>query len=133
MSQENVEIAQKILDAVNRRDPEAILPYADPGNEVHSPNISGAEGTIYRGHHGVRDWIAETDAAFNELRFEPEGFRALGDDVLTIGRLYARGRESGVEIDSLSAWLGTFRDGRMVRYEYVNEWTEALEAAGLSE
>ena len=100
MSRENVEIMRRILNATNRRDPEAMLPYADPEIEVRSPIIGGAEGNTYRGHQGVRDWMAETDAAFEELRFDPEEFRDLGDDVLLIGRLHARGRESGVEIES---------------------------------
>jgi uncharacterized protein len=131
MSQENVEVARKILDAVNRRDAEAMLPYADPEIDLQSPIIGGVEGNTYHGHQGVRDWIAETDAAFEELRFEPEEFRDLGDDVLIIGRLHARGRESGVEIDSPSAWLGTFRDGKGVRGRGFLSIQEALEAASL--
>jgi ketosteroid isomerase-like protein len=77
--------------------------------------------------------MAESDAAFEELRMEPEEFRDLGDDVLMIGRLYARGRESGVQIDSPIAWLSTFRDGKGVRARGYLNVQEALEAAGLEE
>ncbi|MCD6016546.1 MAG: hypothetical protein K0R88_2630 [Solirubrobacterales bacterium] len=132
MSQENVEVARKILDAGNRRDPEAMLPYADPEIELQSPIVSGAEGNTYRGHQGVRDWIAESDAVFEELRFESEQFRDLGDDVLIIGRLHARGRESELEIESPTAWLTTFRNGRVVSGRGYLNIQEALEAAGLS-
>jgi ketosteroid isomerase-like protein len=133
MSEENVEIARKILDAGNRRDTEAILQYADPEIELQSAIIGGAEGNTYRGHQGIRDWIAESDAAFEELRMEHEEFRDLGDDVLLIGRLHARGRESGVEIESAIAWLTTFRGGRIVRARGYLDPKEALEAAGLSQ
>jgi uncharacterized protein len=133
MSRENVEVMRKILDAGNRRDSEAMLPYADPEIELQSAIIGGAEGNTYRGHQGIRDWMAESDAAFEELRMEPEKFRDLGDDVLMIGHLYARGRESGVEIDSPIAWLGTFRDGKGVRARGYLNIQEALEAAGLRE
>jgi ketosteroid isomerase-like protein len=73
------------------------------------------------------------DAAFEELRLEPEEFRDLGDDVLLIGRLYARGRESGVEIDPPIAWLATLREGRAVRMRGYLNIQEVLEAAGLRE
>jgi uncharacterized protein len=133
MSQENVEIARKILDAGNRRDAEAILQYTDPEIKLQSAIIGGAEGNTYRGHDGVRNWMAESDATFEELRMEPEEFRDLGDEVLMIGRLYARGRESGVEIESPIAWLSTFHDGKGVRARGYLNIQDALEAAGLSE
>ena len=133
MSEENVEIARKVIDAGNRRDPEAILQYSDPEIELQSAIIGGAEGNTYRGHQGIRDWMAESDAAFEELRMEPEEFRDLGDDVLMIGRLYARGLESGVEIESPIAWLFTLRDGKGVRARGYLDIQDALEAAGLSE
>ena len=123
MSEENVEIARKVADALNRRDVEAILAYANPEIELHSAIIGGAEGNTYRGHDGVRQWMAESIATFAELR----------GDVLTIGRVYARGRESGVEIDSPMAWLTTFRDGKIVLTRGYLNVREALEAAGLSE
>ena len=135
MSEENVDIARKVADALNRRDVEAILAYANPEIELHSAIIGGAEGNTYRGHDGVRQWMAESIATFAELRGETEEwqYRDLGDDVLTIGRVYARGRESGVEIDSPMAWLTTFRDGKIVLTRGYLNVREALEAAGLSE
>jgi ketosteroid isomerase-like protein len=133
MSEENVEIARRLLVVVNRRDAEAAVPFFDPEIELQSPIIGGVEGNTYRGHQGVRDWITETDAAFDELLIEPEDFRDLGDDVLMIGRLHARGRESGVGIDSPTAWLGTVRDGKVVRARGYLSIQDALEAAGLEE
>jgi ketosteroid isomerase-like protein len=134
MSQENVEVCKRAFEALGvRRDAEASLPYVDPDVEFRSAIIGGAEGNIFRGHEGVREWIAESDATFAELRLEPEEWRDLGDNVLLIGRLRARGRESGVEIDSAIAWLSTVRGGRVVHsVGYLNP-QEALEAAGLRE
>jgi ketosteroid isomerase-like protein len=67
------------------------------------------------------------------LRFDPKEFRDLGDDVLLIGSIHARGRESGVEINSQTAWLVTLRGGRAVRARGYLNIQDALEAAGLSE
>ena len=137
MSQENVEVCKHIFEAVGvRRDTEAAIPYFDPEVELQSAIIGGAEGNTYRGHEGFREWMAESDAAFEELRpvaSEEWEFRDLGDDVLVIGRFRARGRESGVEIDSTIAWLYAFRHGRIVRARGYLDPQEALEAAGLSE
>src|SRR5262245_49781065 len=117
MSEENVEIARKVADALERRDAEAIdgmLRYFDPEIELHSAIIGGAEGNAYHGHEGVRRWMAESDAAFAEFWGEAVEYRDLGGKVLAITRLHAQGRESGIEIDSPMAWLTTFRDGRIV-------------------
>jgi ketosteroid isomerase-like protein len=83
------------------------------------------------GHEGVRQWMAESDAAFDVQRMEAEEWRDLGDDVLLIGRVHARGRESGVEIDSAIAWLYTLRDGKIVLARGYLDVQQALEAAGL--
>ena len=92
MSQENVEACRRAFDALgNRRDTEAGLPYIDPEIELRSAIIGGAEGTIYRGHDGVRMWMAESDVTWAELRLEADEFRDLGEDVLMIGRLHAKG------------------------------------------
>ena len=132
MSQENVEVCKRVFEALGvRRDTEAGLRYIDPEAELHSAIIGGAEGNTYRGHDGVRKWMAESDAAFEELRpLEPE-YRDLGDRVLMLGHFHARGRESGLEIDSPIVWIYTLRGGKLVRAEGFLSWAEALEAAGL--
>ena len=66
-----------------------------------------------------------------ELRLEADEFRDLGEDVLMIGRLHAKGRESGVEIESPIAWLSTLRARRIVRSRGYLDPQEALKAAGL--
>jgi ketosteroid isomerase-like protein len=45
----------------------------------------------------------------------------------------ARGRGSRVEVDGRMSALWTFRDGKVVRFEWFHEPAEALEAIGLSE
>jgi hypothetical protein len=39
-------------------------------------------------------------ASFDELHFQPSEIRDLGDQLLAIGFMHARGTASGVEIDS---------------------------------
>jgi hypothetical protein len=134
MSQENVEVCQGVMEAFGAlRDIEAGLPYLDPEIELRSAIVGGAEGNTYRGHGGIREWMAESDAIWAELRLKTEEFRDLGDQVLIIGHLHARARESGIEIDSPIAWLATVRAGMIVRMQGFLDRRKALEAAGLEE
>jgi len=133
VSQENVEIMRRSLDATNRGDMEEALTYIDPDGELHSAIIGGAEGNVYRGHDGFRRWYAETEATFEELRTELTEFRDLGDRVVGLGRIYARGRESGAELDSATGWVFTLRNGKILKAEGFLSPDEALKAAGLEE
>jgi hypothetical protein len=69
-----------------------------------------------------------------ELRLEPQEFVDAGDRVATRLRHHGRGKLSGAEInEEMYHQVATFRAGRMVRIEYFGEWSEALQAAGMSE
>jgi hypothetical protein len=53
------------------------------------------------------------------------------DSLLVAGRIRARGRLSGVELDTAIWWRFTFRDWRILRMETFQEPTDAHRAAGL--
>jgi ketosteroid isomerase-like protein len=50
-----------------------------------------------------------------------------------LGHIHARGRGSGLEIDSRTGWVCTVRRGKLVRAEGFLDEADALEAAGLQE
>ena len=131
MSQRNVDTVRRTLEAYEAGDIETMLSFMDPNGELYSAIIGGAEGKVYRGHAGFRSWFAETEVAFETLSTELTEFRDLGDRVLGFGRVHARGRESGVELDSATGWLFTLREGKIVRAEGYLDPAKALEAAGL--
>ena len=133
MSEENVEIVRRSLEAFSGGDMEEMLSYMDPEGELHSAIVGGAEGNVYRGHEGFRKWYADSFESFEELRNEWSEFRDLGDRVLVFGRVKARGRESGVELDSPMGWVFTVRRGKLMKADGFLSRAEALEAAGLSE
>jgi ketosteroid isomerase-like protein len=110
-----------------------MLAYIDPEGELHSAIVGGAEGKVYRGHDGFRKWLADSFESFEELRIEWTEYRDLGDRVIAFGHIHARGRESGLELDSPTGWVFTVRGGKVVKGEGFLTRAEALEAAGLSE
>lgn len=133
MSQENVDLVRRTLEAFPRGDLEEMLSYMDPEIELHSAIVGGAEGNAYRGHEGFRRWYADSFESFDELENEWSEFRDLGDRVLAFGRVKARGRESGVELDSPMGWVFTIRGGTVVKGEGFLSRAKAFQAAGLRE
>ena len=133
MSQENVEIVRQSLEAYASGAVEEMLAYVDPEGELHSAIIGGAEAKVFRGHDGFRRWLAETRESFDELSTELTEYRDLGDRIVAFGHIHARGRGSGLEIDSPTGWVFTVRRGKVVRAEGFLSRSETLEAAGLSE
>jgi ketosteroid isomerase-like protein len=135
MSQENVEVFQRTAEAFRRRDIEAMLAELDPEVEWH-PGLAAflaGEATVYRGHEGVRELVRELDEHFAEFNNEYSEIRDLGDRVLAIGHIRARGRASGVETVSPLAFLVEAKDGKAVRVRTYLDPRDALEAAGLRE
>ena len=132
MSQENVELFLRGLEAYNRRDIEAMLEISHPEGEWY-PFTAQVEGDdAYHGHEGLRQWWGNVDATFEELEASVEEVRDLGDTVLALGHLRARFR-SGVTLDTAIGWLTRYRDGLAVWGRAYQSHVEALEAAGLSE
>ena len=133
MSQENVELVQRLLVAYNSRDVEAMVAGLDSEIEWHSGILAGLGGkaSVYRGHEGFRKGILDLHAALSELHLEYSQIWDLGDGVLGVGRIRARGRESGAETESASAGVAEFKEGKVTRIRSYMDPTEALEALGL--
>jgi SnoaL-like domain len=132
MSRENVErpeISSRPITGVTSTPPlSPLIPRSSgcfPSARARTP--AGGPDEVKRFWNGL-------DETFEELRLIPQEFVDAGDHVATRLRHYGRGKRSGIEIDEeMYHQVATFRGGRMVRIEYFGEWSEALEAAGLSE
>jgi ketosteroid isomerase-like protein len=136
MSQENVEIVRRVLDAWNRRDEQELLALADPEIEFVKSPTAVEPGT----RHGLEEISAVFRAQWEILRdgrFELERIYDRDDEVLALGRLSRRMPEGDARIEDrfLGSWQ--IRDGKVVRNEVLgfgaSEVQEALEAAGLRE
>ena len=78
------------------------------------PHLGRLEGGVYRGHEGLRRWFNDVHSDWTEFCPELRTFDELGDSLLIAGRIRARGRVSGVELDTAIWWRCTFRDGRIL-------------------
>src|SRR5438093_11610738 len=133
MSQENVEAFKRGLEAGNRGDVETLLEELDPEVEWHSAlhAMLGGEQTVFRGHDGVREMIRDLNEAFGEFHFEVSEIQDLGDRLVAIGRVRARGETSGAETETPLAMVSEVRNGKTISIRAYLDPKEALEAAGL--
>jgi ketosteroid isomerase-like protein len=133
MSQENVEIVRRAVEAFDSGELPRILAltHADFVAEV-PPDVS-AEPDTYRGHDGIRRYISSFQEAMNEIHFEGERFWDAGDNVVVALRLTARGRQTAIPVEQRSTGVWTVRAGSLLRIRAYGSRKEALAAVGLAE
>ena len=133
MSQENVELVRKAIEARNR-DLDEWLTFFDPEVEGSDTMIVAGMQTETRGTDELREAVEKWDEGFEDFRTEVVELIDAGEDrVVAMTRVTGRGKGSGIPVDEQFGQVWTLRDGRVVRIEtYVNP-SEALEAARLSE
>jgi ketosteroid isomerase-like protein len=126
-----VEFARRGYEAFNEGGVDAILPFLEPNIEWLNEHPVPMRGT-YRGHAGVREYFEQLMALFEDLRLEPEEYRAIGNEyVLVFLRVRGRGTRTGVEGTQPVAnlWKVGTQGAAQVRLFY--DRSEALKAAGL--
>lgn len=132
MVPDNVEIVRSTLDAWADGDVEAMVaPFATDCELI--PLRAQLEGTPYRGREGARRFWDDLHADWEELMLPVDEIRDLGDRVVVLGRLVARGRTSGVDLDVPIGHLWELRDGEIVRMRAFSDPDEALRAGAVEE
>jgi ketosteroid isomerase-like protein len=129
MSQETLEVVRQAWEAFVRRDNEAALALYDAEIEIHNP----ADGRVYRGLDGVRDYHRDLLSVFDDFSADVEDWVDAGDHVVAIVRWRGRGKHSGVPVELTAAHLWTLRNRKLRRLRVFPTKAEALEAAWLRE
>jgi ketosteroid isomerase-like protein len=132
VANQNVALVRETVDRWNAGYREVRAEEIDPAVELHT-SLASTTGEPYRGHEGVRRWMADIDEQFDEWRWQADRFQALDENrVLVVGSTHLRGRASGVEFDQPMAWLSDFRHGKLLRLETFTDLDQARRAAGLA-
>jgi ketosteroid isomerase-like protein len=132
VSEANVEIVRRALDAYTRRDVDALSALNAPDMELDwSKSRSWLAGT-YRGFDEALRFYADYFEAFDRIVIEPERFIHAGDLVLVPNVAHQRGRD-GIEVSARSTFAFTVRDGKIARICLYEDAQSALEAVGLEE
>jgi ketosteroid isomerase-like protein len=132
MSQKNVEIVRRFLEAYNRRDFETINELMDPTFEFRSRFV-GLE-SVHRASEGFpHTYFEMLDEAYDRFEVVLSEFIDAGAAVLAAGHAEWRGKASGAEGETTVLPAFWLRAKKVFRAETFTDRAEALEAVGLSE
>ena len=132
MSEQNVELYRRGIEAFNQRDLEAFLALADP-DVVGISRVLAIEAESYRGHDGTREWWNDLLGVFPDFRIEVVWVRDAGNLTVSELRNSAHGEGGTAPLEEFVWQVSEWRDGRVVRWQMYESEQEAIEAAGLSE
>ena len=134
MSQENVEIVRRHIEAFRRGDPPGALSQLDPYVVWDASRIALLDVSVAYGHEEFSQTIRHYIGAFEDYDYELERLTDLGSGaVLAVVTEEGRGKSSGVPVQRSFAPLYTVIDGKIARITFFPSEADALEAAGLSE
>src|SRR3954447_18997522 len=128
MSRQTPDLIAEGVVAFNAGDIVGMLGPIHPEIEFQ-PIRAVLDGTVYRGHEGFRRWLEDMAEDWKEFDLELIDVRELGPQcVLVHGRVHARARASGVEMESTGACLCEMRDGLIGRLRFYRDVETALQA-----
>ena len=130
MSQENVEIVREAFAAFERGDVTALLDLMTDDLVTHRIDPDDA---VYHGKEGFFQATADWTEDFEDWTVSAEEFLDASDGVLVRVRQTARGRTSGVPVDSLMWFELRMHEGRVARLTFHTDQAKAFDAAGLSD
>lgn len=129
---ENAEFVIRGFEAADREGWQALLPLIHPEFELITTPDVAMEPDTYKGEEGLRRYFESFEDAMDDIRFLPEGEPIeAGDQVVIPFRLYAKGKETGIEVEQPAFMLWKIRGGKALRVEIFADRARALEAAGL--
>jgi uncharacterized protein len=132
MSRENVEVVRAAYESWNRGDLDAALGQTHPQVEfVQDSRIPGAVSLV--GRPAVRAWLDSFQETWEWFRIAPERIDAIGDRVLVVARISAKGKLSEAEVEQRVGHVFTIHDGQIDRWNSYADSADALEAVGLRE
>ena len=121
-----------MFEALNDRDFDLLQQVAyDPDAElVFHGEVPPELARSYRGRDRAFDAYRQWIEPWEDLVRTPVEVIDAGDRILILQ--HELGRTSGIELSQRVATLFTIRNRRIVRQDEYDDWTEALEAVGLS-
>jgi ketosteroid isomerase-like protein len=131
-TESNLEVARRGYEGWAAGDIEAMLEVSSSDVEF-VPAIAGSvEGGSTKGHDEFRRFFDALGETWDTFRLQVDEFHEVGDRVIGIGRLTAKGRGSELELDQPIYSVLWFRDGKVVRMQSFLD-REAAEAAASGE
>jgi anti-sigma regulatory factor (Ser/Thr protein kinase)/ketosteroid isomerase-like protein len=125
----NLRVVRELFDAFAKRDVARTVELVDRGVMMEPLSTPVERRSPYLGVDGLRRYLADLDATWDEFEVTIEDLSAGEDYVVAIGRIYAR-RENLVA-DDPAGFAFRLRDGKVVWAKVYRSPEEAVAAAGL--
>jgi ketosteroid isomerase-like protein len=134
VSEANVEIVRRMIDAYNAGDLDAMVSFYTP-NVVAVPDASlFPEAGVLHGREEWRGFLKETAMAWVTPQYGTSDLFALDDGrVVHRGDWGGEGVASGIELASGITGIYTIRDGQISKVMFFFDHADALKAVGLAE
>jgi ketosteroid isomerase-like protein len=86
---------------------------------------------VLSGVRGLEMFVEAVEQDFSEFRYDADELEEIEDDrVLVLGRIFAKGRATGMPLSGDFGHIWTVRDGRAAHVEAHRDHDEARRAAG---
>lgn len=132
MSQQNVEIVRSFIEAWSDHDRAEMARHLHPDAVFHSA-ITNVVGETFHGRDQILGVFDRWEEEWSEVRWEVDEFIDVDEcRVVTLHKVIATGRASGIETVRELGGLIEIRDGLVVSQWIYLDRSEALEAAGLA-
>lgn len=129
MSQENVEVVRRALEAFRDGDVEGALALGHP--DIVSARVD-PDGAVFHGHDGLLQLMADWMEGFEEWSYRAEEYVDVDEQVIVHIRQWGRGAGSGARVEADNWIVYTVEDGLITRFQIYTDRGQAYAAAGLS-
>ena len=130
MESEQLTVIRRGLELFNLGEYEAAIETLPPEIECDSSEAV-LDGALYRGRDEVLAYWKEIGERWDDFRIETERWIEGDGVVLLLGRLIARGADSGVPVEATWDQVWRVKGDVPVRCEYYSDRERAWGAAGL--
>jgi ketosteroid isomerase-like protein len=109
----DIDIVRAIYDGFAARDIDRVLSLVAPDCELHLDGTASLIGRTepYRGHAGFRQYAADVEHAWDDLRLHAEDFRVVPGSVIVLGSV--SGTRDGQRVRRAAVWTWRLRNGRV--------------------
>ena len=126
-----LETVRSVFAAFAQRDTEGALAFIHP--LVRLWVVTGAvsrRGRPYVGHEGIRQYFEDVDRVWQVLELSPIEFEEVGELIVVLGEVKARG--AAREVREPAVWTWKFREGLVIDCRVDSDLRAAREALGLA-
>jgi ketosteroid isomerase-like protein len=128
-----VQLVRELTDALNADDRSRLDSMLADDVVQYGTRGGIDQDRVIRGREEVTRYWDEISEVWGSLRYETERLIDAGDRAVVFWRETARIRDTDVEVQSNTATIFTFREGRIVEVQGYLDRDEALRDAGVEE